>query len=117
MKSVVKSAKNRRLNRVRKNITGTMFCPRLSVYKSNKYIYAQLIDDVAKKTLVTIDESAIKAHAGKTKVLAARDLGVALAKKALEKNIKKAVFDRGSYRYHGRVKSLADGAREGGLRF
>ena len=76
MKSVVKSAKNRRLNRVRKNITGTLFCPRLSVYKSNRYIYAQLIDDVAKKTLVTIDESAIKAHAGKTKVLAARDLGV-----------------------------------------
>jgi large subunit ribosomal protein L18 len=117
MKSVVKSAKNRRLNRVRKNITGTLFRPRLSVYKSNRYIYAQLIDDVAKKTLVTIDESAIKAHVGKTKVLAARDLGVALAKKALEKNIKKVVFDRGSYRYHGRVKSLADGAREGGLRF
>ena len=117
MKSVVKSAKNRRLNRVRKNITGTMFCPRLYVYKSNRYIYAQLIDDIAKKTLVTVDESAIKAHEGKTKVLAARDLGVALAKKALEKNIKKVVFDRGSYRYHGRVKSLADGAREGGLRF
>lgn len=117
MKSVVKSAKNRRLNRVRKNITGTSFCPRLSVFKSNRYIYAQLIDDVAKKTLVTIDNEVTKTHDNKTKVLAARDLGLLLAKKAVEKNIKKAVFDRGSYRYHGRVKSLADGAREGGLRF
>lgn len=117
MQSVVKTSKTRRKTKVRQNIKGTNFAPRLSVFRSNRYIYAQLIDDVAGKTLVTVFDVAKKLHEKKSKTEASKEVGKELAKRALEKNIQKAIFDRGEYRYHGRVKSLADGAREGGLKF
>ena len=117
MQSVVKTSKTRRKTKVRENIQGTRYAPRLSVFRSNKYIYAQLIDDVAGKTLVSVFDVSKKLHEKKTKTEASKEVGVELAKRAAEKNIYKAVFDRGEYRYHGRVKSLADGAREGGLKF
>ena len=88
--------------------------PRLSVFRSNKYIYAQLIDDTKSHTLLSICGIS-KEKAKKTDK--SKDLGKELAKKAVEKNIKKAVFDRNGYRYLGRVKAFAEGAREGGLEF
>ncbi len=117
MISNVKSAIARRTKRVRKNITGTIFRPRLSVFRSNRFMYAQLIDDKSGKTLVSVGDMTKSVHMGKSKVVASKELGVELAKRALEKKIQNVIFDRGSYRYHGRVKSLADGAREGGLKF
>ncbi len=117
MKNILRNNKERRKLRVRRKVSGTMSTPRLAVFRSNKYIYAQLIDDVAGKTLVSVGDIINQTHEGKTKVEAAFTLGKALAARALEKKIKKAVFDRSSYKYHGRVKSLADGAREGGLSF
>jgi large subunit ribosomal protein L18 len=104
----------RRHIRVRNKISGTAERPRLSVYRSNGNIYAQLIDDVAGTTL---------AHANSMKldnggnVEAAKTVGTEIAKIALDKNIKTVVFDRGGYIYHGRVKALADAAREAGLEF
>ncbi len=89
--------------------------PRLSVFRSNKYMYAQIIDDKKNKTIVGIGDKVISGKM--TKSQRARKLGVEIAKRALEKKIKKIVFDRGSYVYHGRVKEIADGAREGGLKF
>ena len=88
--------------------------PRLCVFKSNAYIYAQLIDDDARGTLASISSLDLKAG---SKTEAARLAGQTLAKKAIEKKISKIVFDRGGYVYTGRVKALADGAREGGLKF
>lgn len=96
---------------------GTSKTPRLTVYRSNKYITAQIIDDLTAKTLVDVQAEAKKLHKGKNKTEAAFEVGKELAKKALEKKISKVVFDRGSFRYHGRVKSFADGARDGGLKF
>ena len=89
---------------------------RLSVFRSNKHIYAQIIDDKLGKTLLSVSEKEIKEEAG-TKVDKAKTLGLILAKKIKAKKITKVVFDRGRFRYHGRVKALADGAREGGLEF
>lgn len=109
--------KLRRKNRARKKIRGTGVRPRLSVFRSNRFMYAQLINDEAGKTIVGISE---KHLSGKTKLKKkelAKALGALLAKKAMENKIKKAVFDKGSYRYQGRVSALADGAREGGLEF
>ncbi len=88
--------------------------PRLSVFKSNKYIYAQLIDDENGKTLASFSSAKIKV---KGKIEQAKKVGEELAKVAQEKNIKTAVFDRGGFIYTGRVKALAEGAREGGLKF
>lgn len=106
--------------RVRKKISGTGERPRLCVFRSAKHIYAQVIDDVTGTTLVsasTLDE-AVK---GKLKYTgnkeAAHEVGKLVGNKAVEKGIKKVVFDRGGYLYHGRVKELADGAREAGLEF
>ncbi len=106
--------------RVRKKISGSEKRPRLSVFRSARHIYAQLIDDVSGTTLVaasTLDE-AIKGKleycGNKT---AAHEVGKLVAEKAIEKGIKQVVFDRGGYLYHGRVKELADGAREAGLEF
>ncbi len=107
--------------RVRKKISGTSVKPRLAVFRSAKHMYAQIIDDVAGNTLVsasTLDE-ALKGNVG-TKTgnkEAAKAVGKLLAEKAVEKGIKQVVFDRGGYIYHGRVKELADGAREAGLEF
>lgn len=111
-----KTNKIRRQVRTRSKINGTSSCPRLSVFRSNKFIYGQLIDDVKGLTLVSCSDKALKLKS-KNKVEAAFEVGKKLSGKAVEKGIKHAVFDRGSYKYHGRVKSLADGAREGGLKF
>ena len=113
-KNIVKTEKrNRRRARVRAKIFGTAKRPRLSVFRSAKYVYAQLIDDDKQKTLVAADDRKGK---GK-KEERAKQAGLALAKKAVAKKITAVVFDRGGYRYHGRIKALADGAREGGLKF
>ncbi len=109
--------KQRRKTRVGKKIKGTMKRPRLSVFRSNKKVYAQLIDDGARKTLVAASEKDIKSKNKLTKTEKARLVGELLAKKSLKKKIKEVVFDRGPYRYHGRVKALAEGARKGGLKF
>jgi len=105
---------------VRRNITGTAERPRLSVFRSSKHIYAQLVDDLSGVTLAaassrTADVKKTVAYGGNVK--AAKAVGKQLAAVAKGKGIAKAAFDRGHYRYHGRVKALADGAREGGLQF
>ncbi len=134
-----KNAKIRRKVKVRSKIKGTAKRPRLSVFRSNKAIYAQLIDDEKGKTLVAASEKELRTN--KKKVIAetrkerkrgkesprsqernsktekAKLVGELLAKKALKKKIKSIVFDRGPYRYHGRVKALAEGARKAGLKF
>lgn len=104
--------------RIRKKVYGTAQKPRLSVFRSNKGIYAQLIDDDNGQTLVAASslEKDIAAQKG-NKVDISRKVGESLAKKALALNLTTCVFDRGGYLYHGRVKSLAEGAREGGLEF
>ena len=110
----------KRHKRVRKNISGTAECPRLCVYRSLNHIYAQIIDDTASVTLVaasTLEAAVAKAAGGKSKKEAAKIVGKKLADKALAKGITTVVFDRGGYLYTGRVASLADGAREAGLKF
>jgi len=106
--------KLKRQKRVRSKIYGKKM-PRLSVHKSNKAFYAQLIDDNANKTLFSVSEKLISEKG--TKIEKAKALGLIFAKKVVDAKIKKVVFDRGSFRYHGRVKAFADGAREGGLVF
>jgi large subunit ribosomal protein L18 len=100
--------------RVRSRVEGTMERPRFTVYKSKIYIYGQLIDDTKGKTLASASD--LKVKTGK-KVERAGVVGEELAKKALAKKIKKVIFDRNGYKYHGRVKALAEGARKGGLEF
>lgn len=110
----------KRHKRVRGKISGTAETPRLSVYRSLNHIYAQLIDDVKGNTLVTastLDKAIKGALEGKDKKAQAYAVGELLASKAKEKGIETVVFDRGGYLYTGRVASLADGAREGGLKF
>ena len=104
-------------NRIRKIISGTANSPRLSVYRSNKEIYAQLIDDVSGKTLCACSsrEKEITTEGSKKDI--ASLVGKTLAEKAVKLGVSKVSFDRAGYLYHGRVKSLADGAREGGLKF
>lgn len=99
--------------KIRAKISGTKTAPRLCVFRSNKHIYAQLIDDSSKKIICAANDTDIK---GK-KTEKAAEVGKAIAKLAKEKKITKAVFDRGGFKYHGRIKSLADGAREEGLKF
>lgn len=104
--------------RIRTNIKGTATKPRLSVFRSNKDIYAQLIDDTTGTTLAASNSRAkdIAAQPG-TKIEKSMMVGKAIAQKAKDLGIEACVFDRGGYLYHGRVKSVADGAREGGLKF
>lgn len=114
------TARIKRIKRIRKNISGTGECPRLRVYKSARHIYGQIIDDVAGHTIVaasTIDKEYTAAEDEGGKIGKARRVGLLLAEKAKKHGIEKVVFDRGGYLYHGRVKSLSDGAREGGLNF
>ncbi len=110
----------RRHARVRKHVSGTAERPRLCVFRSSSNIYAQIIDDTAAKTLVSASslDKEIKANLknGGNKE-AAKEVGMQIAKRALDKGIKQVVFDRGGYIYHGRVAELAAGAREGGLDF
>jgi len=104
--------------RIRKAMKGTAERPRLSVFRSNKQIYAQLIDDIAGVTLAATSSASKDLEAMKgNKVEIAKAVGKALAEKAQQSGIKSVVFDRGGYLYHGRIKSLAEGAREGGLEF
>lgn len=107
--------------KVRMKVVGTAERPRLSVYRSNGHVYAQIIDDESCKTLVSSSDLAVKAGKGEKdgfrKVSESKLVGLDLAKKATEKNITKVVFDRGGYIYTGRVKAVAEGAREGGLVF
>ena len=114
-----KSDRRQRLRfRIRKTISGSATTPRLSVFRSNKEIYAQLIDDVNGKTLAASSsrDKDVEA-AGKSKIEIAALVGQAIASKATAAGISAIQFDRGGYLYHGRVKALADGAREGGLKF
>jgi len=103
--------------KVRSTVQGLPEKPRLSVYRSNKYIYAQVIDDVSGKTLASFSNLNLKGKAKVTKAQAAFEVGKSLAELAKKNGISKVVFDRGGYKFHGRVKSLAEGAREGGLKF
>ncbi len=103
---------------IRKNIAGTESRPRLSVYRSNKEIYAQIVDDVEGKTLASASSRDKEVSSGEgNKIEKATLVGKAIAEKALKAGIETISFDRGGYLYHGRVKSLAEGAREGGLKF
>lgn len=107
----------KRHKRVRAKVKGTAICPRLFVFRSNRHTYVQLVDDEVGKTLVSASDYEIKHSRGLPKMELAKQIGIAVAKKALAKNIEKVVFDRSGYKYHGRVKAVAEGAREGGLRF
>lgn len=110
----------RRHLRLRNKISGTAERPRLNVFRSLQHIYAQLVDDVTGTTLVsanTLDKEIKEKFPYGGNVAAAEEVGKLIAKRALEKGIDTVVFDRGGYIYHGRVKALADGAREGGLKF
>jgi len=104
----------KRHKRVRAKISGSAKTPRLSVFRSSNHMYVQLVDDTKSKTLLSANDIKIKA---KGKIESAKELGKAIAKLAIEKKIEKVVFDRGGFQYHGRVKAVAEGAREGGLKF
>jgi large subunit ribosomal protein L18 len=111
-------ARNRRKKRSRAKIFGTAEKPRLSVFRSNRYTYIQLIDDEQGKTLISASNKELqnsKLKAQNSKLIQAGQLGELIAEKAVEKGIKRAVFDRGRYKYHGRIKSIVEGARKGGL--
>ena len=110
-------ARLKRHARVRAKISGTAACPRLDVFRSNSNIYAQLIDDVNGVTLVAAASNEKDFDGNGSNKEGARKVGQLVAKRALEKGIEVCVFDRGGYVYHGRVKELAEGAREGGLKF
>jgi large subunit ribosomal protein L18 len=115
-----RASRERRHRRVRATITGTAARPRLNVYRSLVHIYAQIIDDATGRTLVsasTIDVDLRAQMQGKKKAEQAKLVGQAVAQRAAASGLKSVVFDRGGYRYHGRVKAVADGAREGGLEF
>lgn len=130
MKNLQKIKREKRLRRhrrVRAKIAGTAERPRLSIYKSSKHIYVQLIDDQTAHTLAEADDLEVKDRKSqsitktgqklKGKAAIAYQVGKLIAEKALKKKIKQAVFDRGGYKYQGRVKALAEGVREGGLQF
>lgn len=138
MEKEIRQKRRRRDRRVRAKIFGTAERPRLCVFRSAKHIYAQLIDDEKGKTLVAASDLELKKLKTKNKklktkikekeieepskrrtgkVAIAYEVGKLIAKKALEKKIEKVVFDRGGYKYHGRIKALAEGGREGGLTF
>lgn len=112
-------ARAKRVSRIRKKISGTPECPRLRVFKSNKHIYAQIIDDVSGRSLIAMSTTDKQFEMGEEsgKTAAAKIVGQKIAERATAADIKKVVFDRGGYIYHGRVKALAEGAREGGLEF
>lgn len=112
-----KTQKERRHRRVRAKIQGTDERPRLCVFRSNKHIYAQIIDDEKGRTLVSASDLEIKDSKKDKKTDLAQKVGQLIAQKAKEKKIKTVVFDRGGFRYHGRIKTLADEARKQGLQF
>jgi len=116
MKTTLSKAQSRakRHNRLRHKITGTAARPRLAVFRSNKFVYAQLIDDEAQATLAAFDSRTIKSGTGVEKAV---EVGTAIAKKATDAKITEVVFDRGGFQYAGIVAALADAARAGGLKF
>ena len=110
-------ARVRRHARVRSKISGTPECPRLSVFRSNKNIVCQIIDDVAGKTLVSASTLDKEVKTKQSNIEAAKEVGELIAKRAIKAGIKNVVFDRGGYIYHGKVQALAEAAREAGLEF
>ncbi|MDJ0498362.1 MAG: 50S ribosomal protein L18 [Acidimicrobiia bacterium] len=117
MRGTRSDARRRRHNRVRKNVYGTAARPRLAVFRSNRYIYAQLIDDDAGRTLAAASSQEKKLRKKTLTVETAAEVGKMVATRAGEAGIETVVFDRGGFPYHGRVKALADAARESGLKF
>jgi len=113
-----KATRFKRKKRIRARVEGTAERPRLAVFRSNAHLYAQVIDDVKGHTLVaaSTSEEDLKSKVGAT-IEGAKSVGQLIAKRALAKNVSLVVFDRGGYLYHGRIKALADAAREGGLKF
>jgi large subunit ribosomal protein L18 len=114
--TTIREARARRKRRIRGRISGTSERPRVSVFRSNRAIYAQLVDDVAAVTVVSARSTEVDGS-GLKKAEVAKKVGELLAQRAREKGIESVVFDRSGYLYHGRVKALAEGAREGGLAF
>ena len=118
--NIRQQARLKRKKRIRKKIYGTPQRPRLSVFRSSRHIYAQIVDDAAGRTLVaasTVDKQVNDAPKFKNKIAAANFVGKMVGERALNQGIKKVVFDRNGFLYHGRVKSLSEGARESGLIF
>ena len=115
--SIKNDKRIRRHKKIRMNMHGTKDRPRLFVYRSNQHIYVQLVDDDKAKILMSGSDKDIKAKKGEKKSEVAKEVGKLIAKKAIEAKIGKVIFDRGGTLFHGRIKSLADGAREGGLQF
>lgn len=112
------SNRKKRHSRIRVKVKGTPSIPRLNVYRSGKHIYAQLIDDISGNTLVSASTLDKDANLESTSnIEAAKYVGEAIGKRAIEKEIKEVVFDRSGYIYHGRIKAVAEGAREAGLKF
>lgn len=114
-KKTRKIKRKARHKRIRAIIKGTADRPRLSIFKSNKHFYIQLIDDASRKTLASVSDKEIKSK--KNNMTNAKELGKILAKKALDLGFQSIVFDRGGYKFHGIVLEMASGAREGGLKF
>jgi large subunit ribosomal protein L18 len=115
-----KQSRKKRHRSLRKRVEGTAERPRLAVFRSTRHIYAQVIDDLLRKTLAGTSDLALDAATSdddKDKKVIAKKVGAAIAKKCLEKGIDKVVFDRAGFKYHGRVSALAEGAREAGLKF
>jgi large subunit ribosomal protein L18 len=120
LKTSTREARQRRHHRVRLKVSGTDSRPRLCVFRSLNHIYAQVIDDIQGNTLVSassLDAEIKNDSAGKSKTGRAEMVGVLLARRAKDKGIGEVAFDRGGYKYHGRVKALAEAARQGGLKF
>ncbi|HET9260452.1 MAG TPA: 50S ribosomal protein L18 [Acidimicrobiia bacterium] len=117
MKGSRSAARHRRHVRGRKRLRGTAERPRLAVYRSNKYIYAQVIDDLEGKTLASASSQEADLRSERLNVETAAKVGTMVADRAKNAGVTEVVFDRGGYKYHGRLKALADAAREGGLEF
>ena len=117
MRGTRQDARSRRHHRVRKNVRGTSERPRLAVYRSNKYIYAQVIDDVGGRTLAAASSQETDLRANALNVDTASQVGTLLGSRAKDAGVKAVVFDRGGYKFHGKIKALADAAREAGLEF
>ncbi|MCX6721306.1 MAG: 50S ribosomal protein L18 [Candidatus Staskawiczbacteria bacterium] len=115
--SIKKEKRIRRHKKIRRNLHGTAIRPRFCVSRSNQHIYAQLVDDDKAKVLIFASDKDIKTKKGKKKSEVAKEVGKFIAKKALENKIKTVIFDRGGILFHGRIKALAEGAREEGLKF
>ncbi len=116
MKISKKQSRSKRKIRIRKKISGSESRPRLVVFRSNRYIYAQIINDEKASTLVSFSSQNMEGE-NKLNIETAKNVGKMIAQKAMSQNINTVVFDRNGYYYHGRVKALADGAREMGLKF